>query len=122
LEETPIIEYARISECCRPSYTLVIYTDGIVKKLDECSKKIGEISQSKLEELLDILKNNGFFSMNDKYHPLIKPICILMERITYINNGQTKSVEASTAGNTPDNFFRIRDEIRNVERGAKWSN
>jgi len=45
-----------------------------------------------------------------------------MERITYINNGQTKSVEASTAGNTPDNFFRIRDEIRNVERGAKWSN
>jgi hypothetical protein len=106
-----------------PDYSLFIYGDGKIvyegrHYVAVKGKHKGSISKASVKLLVDEFYRIGFFSLKDRYDPIISDCAIT--KISILANGKKKEVVNCHPSQAPEDLYQLEKMIDEVVRSERW--
>lgn len=119
-EKNNVIIYSFLSTMVG-RYDIVIYGNGSayylngIQNSDNTGARAGILPEEKINELISMFKDKGFFCLNDNYEPFISGTDMGTQRVSITIGDVTKTVE-DYGGSAPNQF---RDIVKELENSVK---
>jgi len=114
-EKLPIIEYSKDGGLAGYMEKLTVYGDGSIKTEGKFWKtNIDKLQTEKLDKILDLFEDKGFFSMNSQYHPEGTVYDGFHYILSYQSQDKNKTVDVIDFGKPPKEFWEITSKLEEL--------